>query len=136
MKTTVAVLYGGKSSEHEVSVHSSETVIPALAKAGYSVLPVLVDRAGKWFMISRTGGKIPVTPSVSDKRLLITRGSVSPVKIDAVFPLIHGTYGEDGSVQGLFELAGLPYVGCGVAASAAGMDKELTKRLAEMGGIS
>lgn len=107
----VAVLFGGRSGEHEVSVKSAEAVIGALRVKGFDVLPVFITKEGRW----EPAPILPV-PGANEG-------------IDVVFPVLHGTFGEDGTLQGLLEMAGLPYVGAGVFASAASMDKEHFKRL-------
>ncbi len=113
MKTRVAVLAGGRSGEHDVSLRSAEAIAQALATwpNKYEVVPYLIDRDGKW----RPG---PILPEPG-----------SNPGIDVVFPVLHGTFGEDGTVQGLLELADLPYVGPGVLASSLCMDKEAMKRV-------
>src|SRR5438270_8710349 len=111
MKLRVAVLYGGRSGEHEISIRSAESIIRAIDPAKYEVLHYRISREGKW----------------SPKPILPEPGAQS--HIDVVFPVLHGTFGEDGTMQGLFELADLPYVGAGVLASAVSMDKDVMKRL-------
>jgi len=130
----VALLFGGRSGEHEVSLRSALSVAEGLAER-HEVLPVLVCKAGGWLLQEgppRPAGGTPVflAPSPEDagrlRRLADARELARP---DVYFPVLHGTYGEDGTVQGLFELAGVPYVGAGVAASAAAMDKAIMKSL-------
>jgi D-alanine-D-alanine ligase len=111
MKLRVAVLYGGRSGEHEVSLRSAESVIAALDPANYEVERILITPEGRW-----------------EPRAISPDPAANP-GIDVVFPVLHGTFGEDGTVQGLLELSGLPYVGPGVLASAVSMDKEVMKRL-------
>lgn len=110
-KLKVGVLYGGRSGEHEVSLMSAQSVIDALDKEKYEVIPIKIDKDGRW----------PDQIIQPDP----TRGS----GLDVVFPVLHGTYGEDGIVQGLLELANLPYVGAGVASSAVSMDKAMMRTL-------
>ncbi len=107
----VAVLYGGRSGEHEVSLISAESVIAAMDPERYEVQRILITKEGRW-------QPRPISPEPGGNP-----------GIDVVFPVLHGTFGEDGTVQGLLELAGLPYVGAGVLASAVSMDKEMMKRL-------
>src|SRR5215471_3422462 len=107
----VAVLYGGRSGEHEVSLNSAESVIAAMDPSRYEVQRILITKDGRW----RPRAISPEPDGNPD--------------IDVVFPVLHGTFGEDGTVQGLFELACLPYVGAGVLASSVSMDKEVQKRL-------
>lgn len=117
MKLRVAVLYGGRSGEHEVSVRSAESVIAALKPEKYEVSKVLIDKDGKW-------KPAPFLPEPGANE-----------GIDVVFPVLHGTFGEDGTVQGLLELADLPYVGANVLASAVSMDKDVMKRVCRDQGI-
>jgi D-alanine-D-alanine ligase len=111
MKLRVAVLYGGRSGEHEVSVRSARAVMDAMDAAKYEIVEYFIDKEGKW-----------------SPRPILPEPGAQP-DIDVVFPVLHGTFGEDGTVQGLLELAGLPYVGAGVLASSVSMDKEMTKRV-------
>jgi D-alanine-D-alanine ligase len=117
MKTRVAVIYGGRSGEHEVSLRSAESIIKALDPDRYKVLHFLIAKDGRW-------RPRPIAPEPGANQ-----------EIDVVFPVLHGTFGEDGTIQGLLELADLPYVGPGVLASAASMDKEFTKRLCKERGL-
>jgi D-alanine-D-alanine ligase len=137
----IALLFGGRSGEHEVSVRSAVSVANGLAER-HRVLPVLVDKRGRWLLqegpAPRPEGGTPVflTPSPDERgRLRRLDGSGVVAEPDVYFPVLHGTYGEDGTVQGLLELAGVPYVGAGVAASAAAMDKELMKALFAHAGL-
>ncbi|HBY63775.1 MAG TPA: D-alanine--D-alanine ligase A [Solibacterales bacterium] len=111
MKTRVAVLFGGRSGEHEVSLRSAKSIIGALDPSKYEVEPILIGKDGKW-----------------SPRAISPEPGGNP-GIDVVFPVLHGTFGEDGTVQGLLEMADLPYAGAGVMASAVSMDKEFMKRL-------
>lgn len=111
MKSTVAVIYGGRSGEHEVSVRSAKAILNGLDRSKYDVMEYYIDQNGKW----------------SPEAILPEPGAQPD--IDVVFPVLHGTFGEDGTVQGLLELADLPYVGAGVMASSVSMDKEMTKRV-------
>ncbi|MBC8164277.1 MAG: D-alanine--D-alanine ligase [Bryobacteraceae bacterium] len=117
MKTTVAVIYGGRSGEHDVSLRSAESVIQALDSERYKILHFMISREGRWSPRS-------ITPEPGRHP-----------EIDVVFPLVHGTFGEDGTLQGLLELAGLPYVGPGVLASSLAMDKEAAKRMCLQAGV-
>ena len=111
MKLRVAVVYGGRSGEHEVSVRSARAVLDGMDPAKYEKIEYFIDKQGKWspHAIRPEPGAHP--------------------EIDVVFPVLHGTFGEDGTIQGLFELAGLPYVGDGVLGSSVSMDKEMMKRV-------
>ncbi len=132
----VAVLYGGKSTEHEVSVHSAQTVCRVLAKSGkYSVTHIFIDKQGRWFLqescSEKTAQDKPVSPIISSKGSLLLLDENTYLKPDVYFPVLHGTNGEDGTLQGLLESLDAPYVGCGVLASAMGMDKEISKVAAD-----
>jgi len=111
MKTTVAVIYGGRSGEHEISIRSAKSIMAALDRDRYDVVDYFIDQAGKW-------SPEPILPEPG-----------AQPEIDVVFPVLHGTFGEDGTVQGLLELADLPYVGAAVLASSVSMDKEMMKRI-------
>ena len=131
-KIRVGVLFGGRSGEHEVSLRSAASVIAAIDKRKYDVLPIAITKAGKWLTAAQSakllpGGPQPATPP--GRALMIRPVPDSVEGIDVVFPLLHGTFGEDGTVQGLLELAGVAYVGAGVLGSAVGMDKDVMKRL-------
>lgn len=151
-KIRVAVLYGGRSGEHEVSLQSAASVINHLDRDRFEIVPVAIDKEGRWLLndISLIEGKksLPVfkdAPNVvlppnradaSGSSALIHLGGSGQTKtIDVVFPVMHGPLGEDGTIQGLLELADIPYVGCGVLASAVAMDKEMTKRVVRDAGI-
>lgn len=136
----VVVLYGGKSTEHEVSVHSAQTVCRILAdkKDKYQIYPVFISKEGRWFLQESCGpqtpGDKPITPVLrADATFAALDGSFC-VAADAVFPVLHGTNCEDGTMQGFLETLNVPYVGCGVLASAMGMDKEISKLVAREAG--
>jgi D-alanine-D-alanine ligase len=116
-KLRVAVLYGGRSGEHEVSLNSAESIIRAMDPSKYDVERILITKEGHWQPRA-------ISPEIGGNP-----------GIDVVFPVLHGTFGEDGTVQGLLELADLPYVGAGVLASAVSMDKEVQKRLCAASGL-
>jgi len=127
MRRRVAVLMGGRSGEHEVSLVSGASVARALDADRYEVFPVLIDRQGGWTL---DGEPVALVPG-SDGRGVIASLSGGPTRVvDVVFPVLHGPYGEDGTVQGLCEIAGVPYVGAGVGASAIAMDKAMFKTVA------
>jgi D-alanine-D-alanine ligase len=150
-KIRVAILYGGRSGEHEVSLQSAASVINHLDRSRFEIVPVAIDKQGRWHLndISLLEGKksLPVfkdTPKVvlapnpadtSTGSALIQLGGGQEKGIDVVFPVLHGPLCEDGTIQGLLELADVPYVGCGVLASAVAMDKEVAKRLARDAGL-
>ena len=128
----VAVVYGGRSVEHEVSLVSAKAIMAALDPARYEVLPVLVSRDGRW-SAGRSGAKSRSLTGVSE--LLRFTGAGGARSVDVVFPIIHGTGGEDGTLQGLLTLAGLPFVGAGVLGSALGMDKAAMKTMFQEAGL-
>jgi D-alanine-D-alanine ligase len=136
----VAVVYGGRSSEHAISCVSAGSILRHLDPSRFDVVPVGIARDGSWLRADAD----PEELVIADGRLPeVVGGSENPLSrvgevladIDVVFPILHGPYGEDGTVQGLLELAGLPYVGAGVFASAAGMDKEFTKKILAAAGL-
>ena len=133
----VLLLFGGRSAEHEVSCTSAVAIYDALIEADHRVIPVGIDRDGEWWVVDparrpfRTEGR-PAALRLPDGRLLVADDDVG---YDVVFPVLHGPYGEDGTVQGIFEIAGKPYVGCGVLPSALAMDKDIAKRIFEAAGI-
>jgi D-alanine-D-alanine ligase len=151
-KLRVAVLYGGRSGEHEVSLQSAASVINYLDRDRFEIVPVAIDKQGCWLLndISLLEGKkslpvfkdaprvvLPPNPADSggDSTLIRLGESGEARSIDVVFPVMHGPLCEDGTIQGLLELADLPYVGCGVLASAVAMDKDVAKRVARDAGI-
>jgi len=157
-KIRVAVLYGGRSAEHEVSLRSAANVIQYLDPSRFDVIPIGIDKQGHWFLgkdvfaqslehnkVSQLDNGHPTwfapewISNPADKQqineLLIVKKANGP-HFDVVFPVVHGTLCEDGTLQGLLEIAGLPYVGCGVLSSAIGMDKDISKRLAMHAGFN
>ena len=129
-RVRVAVLAGGRSSEHEISLASARSVLEALDPDAYEVVTVAIGRDGRWELGSGDGGSVAETLPVPAANAPATLGSV-----DVVLPILHGPFGEDGTVQGLLELAGVAYVGAGVAASALCMDKDLFKKVLRESGI-
>jgi D-alanine-D-alanine ligase len=127
VKTRVAVLMGGRSSEHEVSLVSGASVAKALDPDRYDVMPVLIGRDGEW---SLDGSPVALIPGSGGTGVLAALDGGPSRLIDVVFPALHGPFGEDGTVQGLCEIADVAYVGAGVGASAIAMDKALFKSLA------
>ncbi len=162
-KLRIGVIYGGRSSEHEVSLASAAAVIANLDRTRYEPVPIYIDKEGRWTLADRlptpvsaadaiarvrsAGGRygrsdreVQLVPHAAEETMLTIERSpsstsgrenacVTGVSLDVIFPVLHGPYGEDGTVQGLLELASLPYVGAGVLASAAGMDKAVMKVL-------
>ena len=139
VKQCVAVLLGGKSGEHEVSITSARSVMAALDPARWEVLPIGIAKDGQWLTPSETRSALDagVRSFEGAGQPLLRAGEALAAlsACDVAFPLIHGTNGEDGTLQGFLELAGVPYAGCGVAASAIGMDKALMKALFREAGI-
>ena len=146
----IGLLFGGVSSEHEVSCVSASTVRSALEQAGAQVLPIGITRDGHWYAYSGTAQqmadgswqqdtdhltKCVLSPDRADHGVWLMDTAPRLVALDVVFPVLHGKNGEDGTVQGLLELAGIPYVGCGVLASAVCMDKAVTNTLLDAAGI-
>ncbi len=134
----VAVIFGGRSGEHEVSVRSARSVIGALDRERWEVAPIGVTRAGEWLSVAETEEALADSvEALHEGGTLLTSGRALADlgACDVAFPLIHGTYGEDGCLQGLLELADIPYAGAGVAASGVGMDKALQKALFAEAGI-
>jgi len=143
----VGILFGGRSGEHEVSLASAASVIRALDPEKYEAVPIGISKDGRWLVgtgamkmlpeVLKSGERVMLPAEPSAAMLVpVAPGSGQPsVTVDVVFPVLHGTFGEDGTVQGLLELAGLPYVGAGVLASSVGMDKDVQKRLFEQAGL-
>src|SRR5256885_10937527 len=174
-KIRVGVLFGGRSGEHEVSLLSAASVLNAIDRSRYEVVPIGITKEGRWLTpthaerllegkhhedkplragdpegttsaaVLASGNAVivpPVPSSKGDKHSLIpfsgnqSSGEVrQAIDVDVIFPVLHGTFGEDGTIQGLMELADIPYVGAGVLGSAAGMDKDIMKRLFAAAGL-
>ena len=152
MRKRIAILFGGRSAEHEISVISARSVIDALDPERYEVVPIGVTKLGHWQLMpggppalppgsrealpevtERSGPEVALDQEPGSQTLVAEDGSRTP--IDVVFPVMHGPHGEDGSIQGFLEMAGVPYVGAGVLASAVGMDKAVQKVLFRAAGI-
>ncbi len=150
-KTNVAILFGGKSGEHEVSLQSAKNVFNAIDKKKYNPVVIKIDKSGKWLLVNKPKTIFDTDDRASsDKKLLgipvamvpKSEGNISNlskkgknIKVDVVFPVLHGPFGEDGTIQGLLKLAEVPFVGAGVLGSAVGMDKDVMKRLLKNDGI-
>jgi D-alanine-D-alanine ligase len=147
-KKNVMVLFGGNSSEHDVSCVSAQTVIQNVDREKYDLTMVGITKEGAWLLVDHieeikngtwreNGKKAVLSPDSLTKELLVFDGDqVKSIGVDVIFPVLHGPNGEDGTVQGLFELACIPYVGCGVLASSVSMDKLYTKIIVDsIGGI-
>lgn len=158
MKINVGVIFGGRSGEHEISIRSAITVIDQIDKERYNVIPVAISADGNWLNPVESLALLPeetrkllpakiddfqsagsgLAGNVNKKKLTSfekNSGAEKLMHLDVVFPVLHGTYGEDGTIQGVFEMADIPYVGCGVVASACGMDKVMMKILFREAGL-
>src|SRR3989344_1037441 len=152
-KTKVAVVFGGRSVEHEVSIVTAMQVFENINRDKYEVIPVYIDKAGRW-LVDRQLKKIETFKDLKLKDIQVSeyifqaspsvkaltplsaiKSFFSKIRADIYFPVIHGTFGEDGTLQGLFEMAGAPYVGSGVTGSAVGMDKIIQKSVFKEAGI-
>jgi len=149
-KIRVMVLYGGRSGEHEVSLRSAASIMRHLDRDRFEIVPVAIDKKGRWLLhdvsllenigeavtVQKTAAPVLLPPDSTKHGLMPMQSSGGSIaSIDVVFPAMHGTFCEDGTIQGLLELADMPYVGCGVLASAVGMDKEVAKRLIRDAGL-
>ena len=154
-KLRIGVIFGGRSGEHEVSVRSARSVIEALDKSKYEVVPIAISKEGNWLapaaasellpektrslLSSRTRGgareDVAIIGDPSRSGLMRLDSDESSEPLDVVIPVLHGTYGEDGTIQGLLEMAAIPFVGCGTLASACGMDKVTMKALFRDAGL-
>lgn len=137
-KINLGVIFGGQGTEHEISTMSGMSVVEHLDTKKYNIFPIYIDKDGTWYEYKS------VRDTEEELELSIKIYSKSKIKsittylkeLDAIFPVLHGTYGEDGSMQGLLELLQIPYVGCGILASSVGMDKIYTKAILEKAGIN
>jgi len=139
-RTRVGVIFGGRSGEHEISVVSAASIFKHLDRARYEPTPILIEKDGRWVRPSTpptatSAGEVLAHGSGAGGSPVDPFDAVSLVNVDVVFPVLHGPYGEDGTIQGLLELANVPYVGAGVLGSAVGMDKGIMKRLFETRGL-
>ena len=151
-KIRVGIIFGGRSAEHEVSLQSAKNVLEALDRQKYDPVLIGIDREGRWRLDEQTRSlfesarplpnltadsprEVALVARGGQSRLLDLSGGADPGKLDVVFPVLHGPYGEDGSVQGLCRLANTPCVGAGILGSAVGMDKDVMKRLLRDAGI-
>lgn len=156
-KLHVGIIFGGRSGEHEVSIRSANSVIEAIDRDRYEVIPLAITKEGHWLSPSDSASLLPeyarnlLPPTVKGSgealtivgdpshaglfRLEGNGPGATNQKLDVVFPVLHGTFGEDGTIQGLLEMAGIPYVGCGVLASSCGMDKVTMKTLFRQAGL-
>ncbi len=147
MKKNVVVIFGGDSSEHDISCLSAATVIHNMDKEKYNIILVGITKEGKWLLVDKVKdiedgswreGEVRafISPDTTTRALVIlAEGTYKVQKVDVIFPVLHGMNGEDGTIQGLFELSKIPYVGCGVLASAVSMDKVYTKIIVDKLGV-
>lgn len=144
----VGVLFGGQSSEHDVSILSARNVVKAIDPNTYEVVPILIDRTGQWLLIETVQGTLPAAIAYSGTKVCLVPGgrgrllafdapaqAAHPPAIDILFPVLHGLHGEDGSMQGLAQACNIPLVGCGILGSANAIDKDMTKRLLREAGL-
>ncbi len=145
-KLKIGIIFGGRSGEHEVSLVSAESVIKAIDKKKYQIVPIGITKEGKWLATGdpmkalKTGKSKGITQEVETiinptKKGFLRTAKGTIISIDVVFPVLHGTYGEDGAIQGLFEMANIPYVGSRVLGSAVGMDKVIQKQILRDSGL-
>jgi D-alanine-D-alanine ligase len=141
----VGVLFGGRSGEHEVSLASAASVIRGLDPDKYEAVPIGITKDGHWLIgegavkmlpdVLKGGRRVMLTADPTEAAIVPLDRGAGAQRLDVVFPVLHGTYGEDGTIQGMLDLAGLPYVGAGVLGSAVGMDKDVSKKLFQSAGI-
>ena len=137
-KLKLAVVFGGMSTEHDISVISGMSIIKQLDKDKYSISPIYIDKEGIWYKYTKNIEEIEI-PKVGEKidSIETLTNPIEYIKnMDCIFPVLHGLYGEDGTIQGLFELTKVPYVGCRVLASSVSMDKAYAKALCEKAGLN
>ena len=139
-KINVGVLFGGKSGEHEVSLNSAYNVINAMDKDKFDITMIGIDRSGKWMIYE--GDPVNIKNDTWHCGLTVPKNNLAVLgddrigNIDVFFPVLHGTFGEDGTVQGVFDMMDVPYVGCGVLGGSVAMDKVVTKQVCESAGVS
>ena len=151
-KLRVGIVFGGKSAEHEVSLQSAKNILDAIDKTRFEVVLLGIDKQGQWYRndassfllnadnpafiaLNRAADKVALIPGQSQKQLIISHNSHPLAQVDVIFPIVHGTSGEDGSLQGLLRMASLPFVGSDILGSAVSMDKDFTKRLLRDAGL-
>lgn len=152
-KTRVGIIFGGRSAEHEVSLQSAKNILDAMDKERFDVSLIGIDKQGHWHVsdpqqfllnasdpsriaLNASGNAVSVLPGREEAQLVPSDPATALQQIDVIFPIVHGTLGEDGSLQGLLRMANLPFVGSGVLGSAAAMDKDVTKRLLRDAGLA
>lgn len=133
-KINIALIYGGRSAEHEVSILSTRSIYNNLDKSKYNIFPIAISKTGRWFETEKSleylNSETNSIPDQADRKLFpLEVIDFLQKNIDLAFPVLHGPYGEDGKIQGFFEILDIPYVGCNLSSSAVSMDKELMKKL-------
>jgi D-alanine-D-alanine ligase len=151
-KIRIGVIFGGKSSEHEVSLQSAKNIIDALDRDKYEVVLIGIDKTGKWYLnnrskyllnennpklikLNKSDSEVTIITDGKTNRLINLTGNQNLGSLDVIFPVLHGPFGEDGTIQGMLKLSNIPFVGAGVLGSAIGMDKDVMKRLLRDAGI-
>ncbi|WP_145591869.1 D-alanine--D-alanine ligase [Yersinia rochesterensis] len=149
----VGVIFGGKSAEHEVSLQSAKNIVDAIDKAKFEVTLLGIDKQGKWHIndassyllnaenpalisLNHSNKNVALIPGQESQQLIAADNAAALAQLDVIFPIVHGTLGEDGSLQGLLRMANIPFVGSGVVGSAVSMDKDITKRLLRDAGLN
>lgn len=151
-KTRVAIVFGGKSAEHEVSLQSAKNIVEAIDKEKYEIALIGIDKKGHWYLndsskfllnsnnpklikLEKASDNLALVPGEEANQLINLSNNQTIGRVDVVFPILHGPFGEDGTVQGFLKMANIPFVGSSVLGSAAGMDKDVTKRLLRDAGV-
>lgn len=151
-KTKVGIIFGGKSAEHEVSLQSAKNIVDAIDKEKYDVTLIGIDKEGKWHLndqssyllnsenpkliaLNKSDDNVAIVPGSATNQLIHVENAVSLEQLDVIFPIVHGTLGEDGSLQGMLRMANLPFVGPSVLGSSVCMDKDIAKRLLNAAGL-
>ncbi len=151
-KLKIGIIFGGRSSEHEVSLQSAKSIVNALDRTKYEPVLIGIDKQGRWHLqdnskyllnsdnpklikLNKSNKYLSLMPGLADQQMIAPVTSWKAPRIDVAFPVLHGTYGEDGTIQGMLETLNIPYVGSGVLGSAVGMDKDVMKRLLRDAGI-
>ncbi|ASK64286.1 D-alanine--D-alanine ligase A [Virgibacillus phasianinus] len=152
-KIKVGIIFGGKSAEHEVSLQSAKNIVDAIDKTKYEVVLIGIDKQGKWHIndqtsylineenpkliqLNKSNENVAIIPGETDHQLIHASKETSMDQLDVIFPIVHGTLGEDGSIQGMLRIANLPFVGTSVLGSAVCMDKDIAKRLLKEASIN
>ena len=152
-KLRVGIIFGGKSAEHEVSLQSAKNIVDAIDKQRFDVTLLGIDKKGEWHIndasnylinaenpsliaLNRSNNQVALIPGQTENQVIETHSASALSQVDVIFPIVHGTLGEDGSLQGLLRMANIAFVGSGVLGSAVSMDKDVTKRLLREAGLA